>query len=565
MKLITGIEISGFRSIREACLKDIGNFSTLAGVNNSGKSNYLRALNLFFNGEVEPQFGFNINKDYYRPDASKQKKKKRIRIKINFSLPSNFNFRKGLKEVETLLKPSGSSSFSITKEWIKEFPSPNVYLNDQIDPLDLESRHKVEQFLSLISLRYIPNRVLPIDIIKKEHQALRDVLIRRVSRQRPATDNSIFKKISDTSQRLILSLYKHLKETVPDIEDIKLSTPSSLSDMIFAFGYKLKEKGIEFEDDVQGSGIQSLLMLDTLYLIDQDYFQQFGWKQASIWVIEEPESSLHCSLEASVASFLSTIANEKNSRLQIISTTHSEMIIQHSDKCYLIEKSLNGSGSSSEEISDILEKTSRLGVTSWTHPLLRFPLSPLILVEGKQDHGFLVKAFEILNPRALSKIQLSYLEKISLSESGETGGAEALAKYIKNNVKVIKNRSLKYPVITIFDWDVASKVTDVKKYFSTNDPFKAFAWSESNANPRLGREFHGFERFLEDRIIEEVRSRNPNIVFQNADGKYTVPKEHYSVFKSLVQEIILNNLLDSDIVYATNFLNSIITEALGTI
>ena len=42
----------------------------------------------------------------------------------------------------------------------------------------------------------------------------------------------------------------------------------------------------KIRDTEQGSGIQSLLMLETLYLIDRDYFQQFGWRQAAIWGVE---------------------------------------------------------------------------------------------------------------------------------------------------------------------------------------------------------------------------------------------------------------------------------------
>jgi hypothetical protein len=34
--------------------------------------------------------------------------------------------------------------------------------------------------------------------------------------------------------------------------------------MVFAFGYKLGEEGLDVDDSVQGSGIQSLLMLETI-------------------------------------------------------------------------------------------------------------------------------------------------------------------------------------------------------------------------------------------------------------------------------------------------------------
>jgi AAA15 family ATPase/GTPase len=47
VKLISEIEIEGFRSIRSTILSGLNDFTTLAGLNNSGKSNALRALNSF--------------------------------------------------------------------------------------------------------------------------------------------------------------------------------------------------------------------------------------------------------------------------------------------------------------------------------------------------------------------------------------------------------------------------------------------------------------------------------------------------------------------------------------
>jgi|GEM_PF-6256624 len=72
-------------------------------------------------------------------------------------------------------------------------------------------------------------------------------------------------------------------------------------------------------------------MIQTLALIDKDYYQQFGWKQASLWAIEEPESSMHTTLEAQVVSFLAQLSTESDGRLQIIGTTHSDLMLQSSD------------------------------------------------------------------------------------------------------------------------------------------------------------------------------------------------------------------------------------------
>ena len=63
MKFVSRIEIHRFRSISDASLiaEDLTIFS---GTNNSGKSNVLRALNLFFNGESSFGNPYNFEKDY---------------------------------------------------------------------------------------------------------------------------------------------------------------------------------------------------------------------------------------------------------------------------------------------------------------------------------------------------------------------------------------------------------------------------------------------------------------------------------------------------------------------
>jgi len=53
MILINKIEIEAFRSIRHASIEGLADFTAFAGLNNSGKSNVLRALNAFFNDETD--------------------------------------------------------------------------------------------------------------------------------------------------------------------------------------------------------------------------------------------------------------------------------------------------------------------------------------------------------------------------------------------------------------------------------------------------------------------------------------------------------------------------------
>ena len=91
MRLISEVEIEGFRSIRHCKLEDLGDFTVFAGLNNSGKSNFLRALNVFFNGQTDQEVWLDVDGDYFRPDLRK-KKRKQISVSVKFSLPAQFKF-----------------------------------------------------------------------------------------------------------------------------------------------------------------------------------------------------------------------------------------------------------------------------------------------------------------------------------------------------------------------------------------------------------------------------------------------------------------------------------------
>ncbi len=100
MQLIKKIEIKYFRSFGDKKteiieLKDINIFS---GSNDCGKSNILRALNLFFNGEINTGIPFDIDRDFskfaekdfkdkVKPGGNVRMTTKFIKIKITFNNP----------------------------------------------------------------------------------------------------------------------------------------------------------------------------------------------------------------------------------------------------------------------------------------------------------------------------------------------------------------------------------------------------------------------------------------------------------------------------------------------
>jgi hypothetical protein len=356
---------------------------------------------------------------------------------------------------------------------------------------------------------------------------------------------------------MIRELVRRLKEATPDIGDVRLATPASWVDMAFTFGYRLGRDDMEIDDISQGSGIQSLLMLETLYLIDRDYFQKFGWRQAAVWAVEEPESSLHASLEARVASYLSSIASDPTSRLQILCTTHSDLMLQYADKAVVARK--NGWETVCEPTSnprEAMEIVARTGISRWVHPILYHPLDPLILVEGKFDAAFLEEAFKLIRP--MRKVEVSYLEQ--LDAGGGTGGVEELSRYIKSNAPVIRSRRPEAPVVVVLDWDAAAKAERLRRLFTTTDPCKVLVWPDTTFNPNLGNSFKGIERHFSDRIIQESEGRGVT-VFRSATGVCSIERDNYGQAKQTMHEIVKQGLQAADLAHARAFLEEILRSA----
>jgi hypothetical protein len=550
MRLIRKVSIEGFRSIRQAELDGLSGFTALAGLNNSGKSNILRALNVFFNDETDPGKPLDVDADYHRPDLRK-KKRKRIRVTIEFALPEHFQFRKGLEAVRTFI---GGTSFSIAKEWTREAALASYFLNG--DEVSREDSHKLNQFLNLIKFRYIPNRVLPTEVIRSEHQNLRDILIRRLAR-RAAQDQDAFKAIQETSSKMIASLGKRFQEACPGQGTVTLATPTSWQEMAFAVGYKLGQGEVQIEDIAQGSGIQSLLMLETLYLVDRDYFQQFGWRQAAIWAVEEPESSLHSSLEARVASYLASITNDPTSRLQVLSTTHSDVIVQYAGETAIVTQE-NGESQFCMERDPrkALDVLSAGGVSRWVHPLLHFSLDPVILVEGEFDVVFLTKAFQAMQV----KRQIRVADLARLEGGSDGGGVEKLRKYIKDNASAIQARRPEAPVVVLLDWDARNKVDGFTGLITAANTYKVLAWPDSALNPKLGRSFKGVERAYSDRIVQQAVHAGAGIGTKK-NGEYVVSSDDYGEIKRQLAGIVRSSLIPEDLAHCRAFLTKVLSSA----
>lgn len=96
--IISRVEINGFRSIDSAHII-CNSVNVFCGLNDVGKSNILRALNLFFNDTTDLGVGFDFNSDYSKLSLAKaqrsSKKKQQVKIKVYFRAPASYESLRG--------------------------------------------------------------------------------------------------------------------------------------------------------------------------------------------------------------------------------------------------------------------------------------------------------------------------------------------------------------------------------------------------------------------------------------------------------------------------------------
>ncbi len=86
---IRKVNIRNFRSIVQFS-EEVGDLSIFVGPNDAGKSNILRALDLFFNGESRHGYELDWARDYSRFAPPRIRKAEEITVALEIQPPSTF-------------------------------------------------------------------------------------------------------------------------------------------------------------------------------------------------------------------------------------------------------------------------------------------------------------------------------------------------------------------------------------------------------------------------------------------------------------------------------------------
>jgi len=538
MSIIKEIEIDRFRSCRKVRISDVEDLNCLSGKNNSGKSNILRAISLFFTGEVEPGLPFDMARDC----NSRPKEKREITITIRIVLDESIRIQKTLKSIQNFIPRDskikkvyeiarpGSSSFKV-----------RYYVNDS--ELSIEDRPNVDTYLNLFNFRYITSDRTPKKVLEENLVELQAELKFRLSKKTSQllVQNSLMDALKSQVHSLFSPVSSELSEADEMISSVDISVPNELTELLNSATYMIESHdGDIFNERDQGHGIQNLLLFTILYLVDKNFHRKFGWKIGTIWAIEEPETFLHFNLENQLSLYLQKIISKNKNRFQLFITTHSIVFPQYATNNYYVDKSKDKKDrywTNCERMlmHKFLFKLGQEKITSVSSLVTMYPVNHIVLVEGEIDEyiiQMLIRTNNIANTKVFA-IQ-KYIN------DSQQKGCEAMISFIDVNYHLINLRS-KYGILFIFDWDVKKPtITRIKKKISS--PNLVYQMSQSNGNPLYDKSFRGIELFYPTTIIEELYKKSDGLINDRGSDKmiarYYTDRNRYKLVKHKLFQIV---------------------------
>jgi AAA15 family ATPase/GTPase len=322
MRLIDKIEIKYFRSFGEKNVKiiDLKDLNIFSGSNDVGKSNVLKALNLFFNNEINIGEKFDLRKDLSFLQRTRSNSKLESRKKTRTEEDTYTSQRDLFVKVKVFFNRNIPSNKSTTPEkfWVEKSWNKNGF-NKQTSNIQTAYKQKnnaepttyqaaalqgqLTQFLNSISYEYVP-AVKDRKFLQYLFKKLQNSLFDRDSSFKE-TSNEINEKITSTTG----DLFTEFKEKTGI--DAEFSVPESLIDFFTTINVST-ENGISLYS--RGDGMQARFIPAILNEISKG-------KKHIIWGFEEPENSYeYRNAEILANDFLEVYSAAK----QIFITSHTK-------------------------------------------------------------------------------------------------------------------------------------------------------------------------------------------------------------------------------------------------
>lgn len=351
---IRSIKVKNFRTLQKESgvfeMEFDSKFQIIAGANNSGKSNLLRSLNLFFNGCIEEDKIYEKERDLpFHKGKYGTGSHVNMEIEIDLFLRddeirkikdlNNYIFDKNIIRTKRLFKEGENNRYFANSDG--KFPrEKNLEKN-----LILKSTDPLAVLFRRIKFIFIPTHT---DLNQKINELVADEILpsmvdgwgnKGLAEEIKNLKNDIDKldvRISEVLKQKNILITKKFRETIAQFPEIQAGIPieeftlevalkdDSLTDILS------KRIDLRITDsshktiDSKGSGIQKLALITLLEYFSQNVEEMARYTNPFlVWAIDEPESFMQPKLQKKLREILEKVSLTH----QIIISTHSPQLI----------------------------------------------------------------------------------------------------------------------------------------------------------------------------------------------------------------------------------------------
>jgi len=285
--------------------------TVIVGDNDCGKSNVLRALNLFFNGETNPSVPFNFLDDYNRYVEPRKKKAAEIEVELHLEIPESYREHNG--DLICWRKRWREDGLQDAKEYygvrIAKRKRGQGFNETKIE---LPGRSRVPSLLNRIQFEYVP-AVRSAEFFRALRGRIFHVIAKASEQSVRASSGQLESVISDA----VSGLLDDINKEISDKSTLRL--PNDLTPIFENLDFLNGEKSISLDN--RGDGIKARYIPLILKFIAEKSRGFGGIAPTFIWAYEEPENNLDFRRGQALASTFKKLAQDEFS--QVLLTTHS--------------------------------------------------------------------------------------------------------------------------------------------------------------------------------------------------------------------------------------------------
>ena len=438
--------------------------NVFSGANDSGKSNILKALNLFFNSQTDFQKNLKFYDDYNKVSFARvtmaAKMKQQIKIRVYFNVPKSYKSLSSEKEV------------FIERTFDRYGNRTERYSNDG-------KRSQITKLINKISYVYIPalkgEKVLEhLLALIGEYQLIDPKSIETLNQQISSKTEDLADLLQDskipigTTFGLPVFLSDFWQKLAVETEFDNFEHISSTIKSKSEPQKKLNPSQFKIPLLLRGDGIKSKYIPPFLLWLNEK-----NKSRIYVWGIDEPENSLEFKLSSELADLF---FNEYGLKTQIFLTSHSLAFINPPEKVksspflYRCLKDDNGV-TVIKSFSDLFKKQDQYNFYDEIGALevqkevieayrrianerdvlgkkIETYEKPIVLTEGKTDAKILRKAWEKLYPD--EELPVEFIASgVEISEEKRSGNADQVRRGLELSSNMNKGRV----IIGLFDND----------------------------------------------------------------------------------------------------------------